>query len=168
MLIQGGQFIGYTYVLPATESLSPMDAGGLALLLLVYGARSNRCRAGRRPRTPPRVDPLPRDSRRWNGRRGTHRRHFAGLFVAVALSGFGYGGATPAAQTWAAKAAPDHLEQVGGLAVVTFQSGIALGAIVGGLLVDGIAPTAPLVVGAIVAVIGGILLTSLRLRPATS
>ncbi len=92
----------------------------------------------------------------------------AGLFIAVALWGFGYGGAIPAVQTWAAKAAPEHLEHVGGLTVVTFQISIALGTVISGLLVDGIAPTAPLIVGAIVAVVGGVLLTSLRLRPATS
>lgn len=37
LLISGGHFAGFTYIRPVAESLSSIDAGGIALLLLMFG-----------------------------------------------------------------------------------------------------------------------------------
>ncbi|WP_159620330.1 MFS transporter, partial [Arthrobacter zhaoguopingii] len=37
LLIFGGHFSGFTYIRPAAESVSNIDAGGLAVMLLVFG-----------------------------------------------------------------------------------------------------------------------------------
>ncbi|WFU50323.1 MFS transporter [Sinorhizobium terangae] len=60
--------------------------------------------------------------------------------VAVTLWGFAFGALPVAVQTWMVRAAPDHAESTGGLIVATFQVGIASGAILGGLFVDGFGP----------------------------
>jgi DHA1 family purine ribonucleoside efflux pump-like MFS transporter len=56
--------------------------------------------------------------------------------IAALLWGFGFGGSVLGLQTYGARAAPDHLEAVGGLFVATFQISIATGAAVGGVIVD--------------------------------
>lgn len=56
--------------------------------------------------------------------------------VFVALWGFAFGTAPIVLQTRLAKAAPDDLEGIGSLMVVAFQVAIALGAVIGGSLVD--------------------------------
>ena len=57
-----------------------------------------------------------------------------------------------------ARVAPDRLESIGGLLVATFQVAIALGAAVGGLLVDVAGVHTALVAGGLTAVFGGVLL----------
>ena len=56
--------------------------------------------------------------------------------VTVASWGVGFGAVPIGLQTWMARAAPDHLESVGGLFIAMFQFAIAVGSIFGGLLID--------------------------------
>ncbi|MBM2620841.1 MFS transporter [Actinoplanes sp. LDG1-06] len=168
LLIAAGQFTGFTYIRPAAEFVSGIDAGGLAALLLVYGVanvlgtaasgflvdRSMRVAAVGFPA----VSGIGMVAMVLSG------GSVAGLFAAVALWGFGFGGVPTTTQTWGARADPARLEQVGGLTVVAFQVAIAAGAIVGGLLVDGAAATTPLTVGGTVMVAGGFLLAAARRR----
>ncbi|WP_306368685.1 MFS transporter [Nocardiopsis sp. CC223A] len=168
LLIAGGQFTGFTYIRPAAESVSDIGSAGLAALLLVYGIANvlgtafSGVLADRALRTTALVFPavlgLGMVAMAATGASP------AGLFAAAALWGFGFGGVPTTAQTWAARTEPTRLEQVGGLMSTVFQIAIASGAVVGGLLVDGVAAAAPLVAGGTAAVLGGVLLAALRQR----
>ncbi|MGO2111869.1 MAG: MFS transporter [Pseudoclavibacter sp.] len=80
--------------------------------------------------------------------------------IAVFAWGLGFGSWLLTVTTWIGRQAPDRLEAGGGLVVAGFQGAIALGAGVGGLLVDGIGifPTLLVAVGALV--VGGALFGS--------
>ncbi|WP_250032756.1 MFS transporter [Paractinoplanes maris] len=169
LVVVAGHFTGFTYIRPATESVSGIDASGLAVLLFVYGIANvgGTAVSGVLADRVLRVAALFFPAMISLGMvamvvTGSTR---AGLFVAVALWGFGFGGVPTTAQTWAARTDPQHLEQLGGVTVTVFQIAIALAAVGGGLLVDHIGATAPLVVGSMAAIVGGLLLVS-ALRPA--
>ncbi|MBE2997882.1 MFS transporter [Nocardiopsis sp. HNM0947] len=141
VLLVTAHFAAYTYVRPALEELPRLSADTIALLLLLYGVFglvgnfAAGAAAGRRPR--PTVLLLA-----------------AGISVAIAvLAGFGdlapaamaaialwglaYGGLSVGGQLWMTSAAPDRVEHVTGLYVGVFTASIALGALVGGLVVEG-------------------------------
>jgi DHA1 family purine ribonucleoside efflux pump-like MFS transporter len=82
--------------------------------------------------------------------------------VAVALWGIGFGAVPTATITWMARAEPTRLESVGGLQAATFQVAVALGAIIGGLLVDGAGVQTALLAGGASAVLGAIILVSIK------
>ncbi len=152
-LLVVGHFGAYTYVRPVLEGIA-VDAPLIGTLLLVYGvagvlgnfvAGTAAVRSVRRT-----VQVL------------------AGLLVAavvllalapsaplaaVALVvwGLGYGGVSVAAQTWMMVAAPEARETASSLFAGVFNGAIALGAVGGGLVVDGFGPTAVLVWGAALA-----------------
>ncbi|MFG1996316.1 MFS transporter [Actinoplanes sp. NPDC048988] len=168
LVVVAGHFTGFTYIRPAAESVSGIDAAGLAVLLFVYGianvagTAASGVLADRVLRAAALLFPamvglgMLTMILTGGGR--------AGLFVAAALWGFGFGGVPTTAQTWAARTDPAHLEQLGGVTVTVFQVAIALAAVGGGLLVDHIGAGSPLVAGSIAAIAGGALLTS-ALRP---
>lgn len=168
LLIAGGHFTGFTYIRPAAESVSDIGSGGLAALLLVYGAANvlgtalSGVLADRALRATALVFPtalgLGMAAMVVTGASP------AGLFAAAALWGLGFGGVPTTAQTWAARTEPTRLEQVGGLMSTVFQIAIASGAVVGGLLVDGVAAAAPLLAGGAATVLGGLLLAGPRQR----
>lgn len=169
-LVVVGQFTGFTYIRPAAQSVSGIDAGGLAVLLVVYGIANmagtafsgflvDRALRAAAFAFPALLGVGMLAMAVTGGSTG-------GLFTAAALWGFGFGGIPTTAQTWGARAEPARLEQVGGLIVTVFQIAIALGAVGGGLLVDGVDAAAPLVAGGIVAIAGGALLAGTRRRAA--
>jgi predicted MFS family arabinose efflux permease len=168
LLLFGGHFAGYTYIRPATESLSGLDGGGLALLLLVFGVANlagtatSGPIADRAARTGILLFPTALAAGMLvlllTG--GSP----VGLAVAAILWGFGFGGLPTTVLSWGARIEPDRLEQIGGLIVTVCNIAIALGAVVGGMLVDGVSPTAQLPAGAIAVVAGGLALVSLRRR----
>ncbi|MEV4351051.1 MFS transporter [Actinoplanes sp. NPDC049596] len=170
LVVVAGHFTGFTYIRPAAESVSGIDAAGLALLLFVYGIANvagtavSGVLADRVLRVAALLFPalvgLGMLAMVLTG--GTR----AGLFIAAALWGFGFGGVPTTAQTWAGRTDPEHLEQLGGVTVTVFQIAIALAAIGGGLLVDHIGATAPLVAGCIAAIAGGLLLATAVRSPA--
>ncbi|MBU2667955.1 MFS transporter [Actinoplanes bogorensis] len=168
LLIAAGQFTGFTYIRPAAESVSGIDAGGLAVLLLVYGIANvlGTALSGFLVDRAMRVAAVGFPAVFGAGMLAmvVLGGSTIGLFAAAALWGFGFGGVPTTTQTWGARADPERLEQVGGLTVAVFQIAIALGAVVGGLLVDGAGATAALITGSIGAVSGGILLAAAR-RP---
>ncbi|CEA07774.1 Purine ribonucleoside efflux pump NepI [Arthrobacter saudimassiliensis] len=168
LLIAGGHFAGYTYIRPVAENLSDIDASGIALMLLVFGIGNfvGTVAAG------PIVDQALRlgvllfpavlgvGMLVLLGTGGS----VAGLFIAAALWGFGFGGVPTSLQTWGARTEPTRLEQIGGLLVVMFNVAIAVGAVVGGILVDAGSPAALLPVGGLATIAGGLLVFSLRRR----
>ncbi len=167
-LVAGGHFAAFTYIRPAATEVGGFDAAHLALLLLVYGvaAFAGNLLAGplvdKRPRSAVLVFPV---------LLGAALLVFALsggstvlVLAATALWGIGFGGVPTSLMTWMARAEPTRLESVGGLQAAAFQVAIATGAVVGGLLVDGVSVQAALLVGGVAAAAGGVLLASLRLR----
>ncbi len=130
LLIAAGQFTGYTYIRPAIESLPAIDAGGIAVLLLIYGIANvigtalSGILADRALRIATLVFPAALGA-------GMLALTFTAgsipaLVISVALWGFGFGGVPTTAQTWGARVEPQRLEPVGGLIVTAFQIAIAL------------------------------------------
>lgn len=60
--------------------------------------------------------------------------------IAVGLWGFAFGALPVGFQTWMVRIASDEAESAGGLLVSAFQIAITVGAVVGGLLVNGFGP----------------------------
>jgi DHA1 family purine ribonucleoside efflux pump-like MFS transporter len=65
-------------------------------------------------------------------------------------------------QTWISRAEPNRIEAAGGLFVATFQFAIALGAALGGVLLDTSGVQTVFLVGGIAVLVGGALLVSTR------
>ncbi|MFD6095830.1 MFS transporter [Nocardiopsis flavescens] len=141
VLLVTAHFAAYTYVRPALEELPRMSANTVALLLLLYGVFglvgnfAAGAVAGRRPR--PTVLLLAAGI-------GLAVAVLAGFGTlapaagaAIALWGLAYGGLSVGAQLWMTGAAPDRVEHVTGLYVGVFTASIALGAFLGGVVVEG-------------------------------
>jgi predicted MFS family arabinose efflux permease len=79
------------------------------------------------------------------------RRSVPAVAVALVVWGLGYGGVSVSAQAWMMAAAPDARETASSLLAGGFNGAIALGALGGGLVVDGFGPTAVLAWGAALA-----------------
>ncbi|SMH50944.1 MFS transporter, DHA1 family, purine ribonucleoside efflux pump [Rathayibacter oskolensis] len=169
LLIFGGHFSGFTYIRPAVQDLSSLDPGGFALLLLVFGAANfagtavSGLLADRAPRVGAILFPAVLGAGMLVMVAGGSS--VVGLFAAAVLWGLGFGGVPTTVLSWGARAEPARLEQVGGLIVTVCNIGIAAGAIVGGLLVDGVSPRTPLLVGGVAALVGAVALVSARRRP---
>lgn len=165
LLIFGGHFSGFTYIRSAANAVSDIDAAAFALLLLAYGVANlgGTLLAGpladRSPRTGLLLYPLALGV-------GMFVMHATdgstlALFVAAAVWGFGFGGMPTTLLNWGARTQPDRVEQVSGVVVTVCNLAIAVGAAVGGALVDGISATSPLLVGGTATVLGGLLFTVL-------
>ena len=141
VLVISGHFAGFTYVRPFLEQVSHLHAAKVSLVLLVFGVGgffgnlAGGVVAGR--------------SARLGVGLGSLLLAAASLlllgygaaasvtFTALAAWGFAFGALPVALQTLTTQSAPDHAESAGALLVTMFQIAIAIGAIVGGLLVDG-------------------------------
>ncbi|RBJ10904.1 MFS transporter [Micromonospora provocatoris] len=84
------------------------------------------------------------------------------------LWGLGYGAVPVTFQTWILDAAPDTTEAASSLYVSTFNLSIALGALAGGLAVDGIGTTSVLWIGAALAVLTLVVVGGARRTAAAS
>ena len=168
-LMGAGHFAGFTYIRPAATEIGGLAPEQLALLLLAYGVGivGGNLVAGpladRSLRLAAFVFPLVL---------GLAMIAFATLdagavllFVAAVLWGAGFGALPTVIGTWLARAEPDRLESVGGLQTAVFQVAIAVGAFVGGLLVDGAGVQAALVVGGASALAGSVLIVLVKPRP---
>ena len=168
LLVFSGHFGGFTYIRSAAQSVSGIDAGGLALLLLVFGIANvlGTALSGVVADRAIRFAVLLFPAILGIGMLGMLLTggSLLGLFIAAALWGFGFGGVPTAVLTWGARTEPDRLEQIGGLIVTVCNIAIALGAIVGGILVDRVSTSTPLLFGALAVVAGGIVLVAFRRR----
>jgi len=168
LLIFGGHFSGFTYVRPAAESLSNIDSAGFAALLLVFGVAGllgtvlSGPLADRAPRSSVFVFPtvLGIGMLVMYAAGGS----LVGMFVAAAVWGLGFGGVPTTVLSWGARSEPTRLEQIGGLIVMVCNIGIALGASVGGVLVDGVSARTPLLAGGVATIAGAALLATVRRR----
>ena len=84
------------------------------------------------------------------------------VLVAAALWGAGFGAIPTMSQTWVSRAEPQRVEAAGGLFVATFQLAIALGAALGGLVLDTTGVQTVFLAGGTAVVVGGALLVSTR------
>jgi predicted MFS family arabinose efflux permease len=168
LLIFAGHFIGFTYVRVAAQYLSGIDSGGFAALLLVFGVAglAGTVLAGPVADRAPRLGVFGFPAVLGLGLLVLYLTgaSFVGLFVAAAVWGLGFGGVPTTVLTWGARTEPTRLEQMGGLIVTVCNIGIATGAAVGGVLVDGVSASAPLLVGGIAAIAGATVLVALRGR----
>jgi len=168
-LMGAGHFAGFTYIRPAATEVGGLTPDQLALLLLAYGVGivAGNLVAGpladRSLRLAVFVFPLVL---------GAAMISFALLegnavliFIAVAFWGAGFGALPTVIGTWLARAEPDRLESVGGLQTAVFQVAIALGAFIGGLLVDGAGVQAALIVGGVASLVGSVLIVLVEPRP---
>lgn len=168
LLVFSGHCGGFTYIRPAIESMSSIGAGGLATLLLAFGLANFVGTAVSGPLAdrvlPVAVGMFPllvaAGMLVMLGTDGST----TGLYLAVVLWGFGFGGLPTSMLTWGARVEPDRLEQIGGLIVTACSVAIALGALVGGVLVDNAADSAPLPVGGIASIAGAGVIVSLRTK----
>ena len=83
-------------------------------------------------------------------------------FAAVAVWGLGFGAIPTTSQTWASRAEPNRKEAAGGLFVANFQLAIALGAALGGAILDQAGVHTVFFVGAAAVALGGALFASTR------
>jgi predicted MFS family arabinose efflux permease len=168
-LMGAGHFAGFTYIRPAATEIGGLAPEQLALLLLAYGVGivGGNLVAGpladRSLRLAAFVFPLVL---------GLAMIAFATLdagtvvlFVAAVLWGAGFGALPTVIGTWLARAEPDRLESVGGLQTAVFQVAIALGAFIGGLLVDGAGVQTALIVGGVASLVGSVLIALVKPRP---
>jgi DHA1 family purine ribonucleoside efflux pump-like MFS transporter len=168
LLVFSGHFSGFTYIRVAVQGMSGMDAAGFALLLLVYGVANfaGTAVAGPLADRAPRVGVFLFPAVIGVGMIAMHitGSSLVGLFVSAALWGFGFGGVPTTVLSWGARVEPTRLEQIGGVIVTMCNLAIAIGAAIGGVLIDNVAANASLLVGGLAAIAGAIVLTSLRTR----
>ncbi|MFE9661252.1 MFS transporter [Streptomyces sp. NPDC005955] len=133
-------FAAYTYVRPVLEERTELSPGPIALVLLVYGLFGL-------------VGNFAAGAVAARRALGTVLGLTAGIGAAIALLalfstvsvltgisvalwGLAYGGLSVACQIWMTQAAPHRVEHVTGLYVGVFTAAIALGAFLGGVVVD--------------------------------
>ncbi|MEU5439053.1 MFS transporter [Streptomyces sp. NPDC020719] len=149
LLLVTGHFAAYTYVRPVLErvdGISPDAVSGLLLLYGVAGVAGNFL-AGATParRALPVISALLATVLALLAL----ARGSAGLSIALlAVWGLAYGGVSVTTQTWLQAAAPRSPEAASSLLVGVFNAAIALGAAVGGAVVNGTGETGVLAVGA--------------------
>ncbi|CAM04894.1 MFS transporter [Saccharopolyspora erythraea] len=158
-LVVAAHFAAYTYVRPALEELSGAGAGMIGTLLLAYGIAGvlGNFAAGAGSARSPRATlvvisavlaatlllvPLIGGSVLTAG-------------VLLVVWGLAYGGVSVSTQTWVLASVPEAREAGSALFVGVFNAVIALGALVGGQVVDAAG------VGAVMYVAGGLALAAL-------
>jgi DHA1 family purine ribonucleoside efflux pump-like MFS transporter len=148
--------------------MSGVDAAGLAVLLLVFGVAAffGTALSGPLADRAPRLGVFLFPAVLGVGMLVMHATggSTAGLFVAAVFWGFGFGGVPTTVLSWGARTQPTRLEQIGGVIVTVCNVAIALGAVVGGLLVDHVSESTPLLVGGVASIAGAAVLVSLRRR----
>ena len=142
LLAISGHFAGFTYVRPFLEQVAQLRATAISAVLLAFGLGgfvgnlAGGAVAGRSARLGVGLGSL-----LLAGSSGLLLEGSASppvVFGAMAAWGFAFGMLPVALQTLTTQAAPDHAESAGALLVTMFQVAITTGAVVGGLLVDGL------------------------------
>jgi predicted MFS family arabinose efflux permease len=166
LLVFGGHFSGFTYIRPAAQSLSGIGNGGIALLLLVFGATGilGTVLSGPLADRAPRVGLFGFPAAVGVGMllMNLTGASIGGLFLAAAVWGLGFGGVPTTILSWGARTQPTRLEQIGGLIVMVCNVGIAVGASFGGLLLDSASASTPLVFGGVASIVGAAVIAARR------
>jgi predicted MFS family arabinose efflux permease len=159
-------FASYTFIRGAAESMSGLAAGEVALLLATYGVGGvvGNLLVGvlvdRRIGLTMLLMPLLIGIGIISFVLADASVVF--VFAAAAVWGLGFGAVPTVAQTWVSRAEPNRVEAGGGLIVATLQLAIALGAAVGGIVIDGAGVHPLFLASGIVVLIGGAIFASTR------
>jgi predicted MFS family arabinose efflux permease len=165
-LLVAGHFGSYTFIRTAAEGVPGLTATTIAILLAVYGVGgllgnlASGLVADRHLGVALMTVPLIIAVAIIGFSLSTGSELL--VFVAVALWGIGFGAIPTMSQTWISRAEPHRVEAAGGLFVATFQLAIALGAALGGLLLDRTDVQTVFLAGGTAVVVGGVLLASTR------
>ncbi|MEU8324500.1 MFS transporter [Nonomuraea sp. NPDC048881] len=156
-LVVLAHFGTYTYVTPFLEHVTRLSPAAVSAVLLAYGAAgiAGNFLAGRAVATAPRLAfavcggliaaatlllPLAGNSP-------------AGAVVLLVLWGLAYGGVPVCSQAWFLRAAPGAPEAATVVFTSSFQATFALGALLGGTVVDAFSVSAAMVAGGLVALV---------------
>jgi DHA1 family purine ribonucleoside efflux pump-like MFS transporter len=159
-----GHFSGFVYVRPFLEQVAAQPATSVALALLGYGVASviGNVVGGRLADTNPQralkltallLGVAVLGLVMWGA-------STAPAFIFTALWGLAFGAAPIVLQTNLSRAALDALEESGSLMVVAFQVSIALGAVLGGFIVDSYGVALTVLVTAVLALATLVLTTA--------
>ena len=166
-LVALAHFTGYTYVRPILESETGMDPAGIATALLVYGIAGVIGNFTLGPLAGRATRPAARSA--WGGGAPATLALALGggsaavpALVILVVWGLGYGGVSASTQTWTAKADPERVEASAALWAGVFNASVALGAVLGGLVIDGSDARTATGVAAIIALTAFVLAAATR------
>ncbi|TBU86315.1 MFS transporter [Phytopseudomonas dryadis] len=162
LLVFSGHFAGFTYLRPLLEQVPKLDIQSLSLALLIFGLGGL----------------IGNFAGGWLAGRSVKGMIFfaamllsiagctlfvqgssvAVAFSAVALWGIAFGALPVGTQLWTSHSGADHAENAGALLVTTTQFAIAIGSVIGGLLVDSLGVVASLGYVAIASFAGGLVI----------
>lgn len=166
LLVVGGHFAGFTFIRPYLETVTGLGVSAVAAALFVYGIVNliGNGVAGIAADRSLRVGFVSTGLLLGAGALGLAMlgSSFVPALIFVTLWGFAFGTAPVMIQTWMGRAAPDHLEAVGGLFLAGLQFAIALGAVAGGIAVDRYGVLVPLCITAVCALLATLLIASRR------
>jgi len=155
LLLMTGHFAGSVYVRPFLEQVTLLETWPIALALLGFGIASviGNIAGGRMADADIRIALMATAALMafatlalvlWGA-------HIVVAFGFAMLWGFAFGMAPVVLPTNLSRGAPDALEAVGSLMVVSFQVAISIGAVFGGYVVDNYGATGPLTLTAVLA-----------------
>ncbi|MFD4358001.1 MFS transporter [Nocardia sp. NPDC058518] len=160
--VVGGHFAGYTYIRPAMAELLGAGPAVIPVLLALFGvggllgnfvlgALADRHLGTLLPAVPTAIG--------LSLLAIIASATFAPLaYLAVVIWGAAFGGILNLVQVWVSRVLPDRMEAGSGLIVGGFQLAIILGSAIGGRGVDSIGLAATYGLGALAAVLGGVLI----------
>ncbi|MEU5976030.1 MFS transporter [Streptomyces sp. NPDC047315] len=146
LFLVSAHFAAYTYARPVLEERTGLTPGAIAAFLLVYGLFglvgnfAAGALAARRARGT--VLALTVGVGAAIALLALFGRWSVPTGVGIALWGVAYGGLSVAGQIWMTRSAPHRVEQVTGIYVGVFTAAIALGAFLGGTVVEAFGITA--------------------------
>jgi DHA1 family purine ribonucleoside efflux pump-like MFS transporter len=164
VIVVSGHFAGFTFIRPYLEAVPRLGVSSISFALLAFGVGGflGNVAAGM----------IAARSPAWAVGSAALLIGTASIVLALygasptvallatAVWGFAFGGFPVSVSIWNARAAPDLAESTGALLSSSFQVAIASGAIIGGVLIDGIGPRGVIVYASIAVVLGaGIMLT---------
>ncbi|MEU1726645.1 MFS transporter [Nonomuraea sp. NPDC005692] len=156
-LVVLAHFGTYTYVTPFLEHVTHLPPAVVSAVLLAYGAAgvAGNFLAGRAVATAPRLTfavcgGLIAAATALLPLAGTSQ---AGAVVLLVLWGLAYGGVPVCSQAWFLRAAPGTPEAATVVFTSSFQATFALGALLGGTIVDAFSVSAAMVAGGLVALV---------------
>lgn len=165
-LIVTGHLAAYTYVSPMLQQVSGIDEDLISVLLLGFGVAgiignfvAGAAVAKNLGRTMAVIIVALAAAMLLFPLLGKSQ---AGGIALLVLWGLAFGGVSVSLQTWMLKSAPDAMEAASALWVSVFNLAIALGALVGGLIVDQVELITVAWLGGVVVLLTALTLPSLR------
>lgn len=161
VLVVLGNFAAYPYIRVVIMDVSVASAPWLLLTWGVGGLLGNLAAGALAPRLTLAITGAPAVLAGALAL-SAHATGLLELTPGIVLWGFGFSMIPVATQLWVTRVEPDRAESALGLQVTAFQSAIAVGSAVGGVIVDGPGVTAALVTGSVCALAGAIGFAVLR------